>query len=126
GDFLIQPRFGFNYTFDSERPTQLRGGIGLFQGDAPQVWISNSYNTTGLNYVSYNPTYDPSIPFGPDGLNPTVPAGPGVLPTQNVNFVANDFELPSIWKANLAIDHELPWYGLVASAELLLTKVNNG
>src|SRR5690606_37493724 len=33
GSFIIQPRFGFNYTFDAERPTQLRGGIGLFQGD---------------------------------------------------------------------------------------------
>ena len=127
GDFLIQPRFGFNYTFDSDRPTQLRGGIGLFQGDAPQVWIGNSYNTTGLNYVSYNyQAYDPTVPFGPDGLNPTVPSGPGVLPTQNVNFVANDFELPSVWKANLAIDHELPWYGIVASAELMLTNVKNG
>ena len=127
GDFLIQPRFGFNYTFDSDRPTQLRGGVGLFQGDAPQVWIGNSYNTTGLNYVSYNyQAYDPTVPFGPDGLNPTVPSGPGVLPTQNVNFVANDFELPSVWKANLAIDHELPWYGIVASAELMLTNVKNG
>ena len=30
------------------------------------------------------------------------------------------------WKANLAIDHELPWYGIVASAELLLTDVKDG
>src|SRR5690606_30027602 len=29
GKFLVQPRFGFNYTFDSERATQLRGGLGL-------------------------------------------------------------------------------------------------
>ncbi|WP_256843438.1 TonB-dependent receptor domain-containing protein, partial [Pseudomonas aeruginosa] len=26
---LVQPRVGFNYTFDSDRPTQLRGGVGL-------------------------------------------------------------------------------------------------
>lgn len=127
GDFLIQPRVGFNYTFDTERQLQLRGGVGLFQGDAPQVWIGNSFNTTGLNYVSYNyQSYNPTIAFGPDGLNPTVPSGPGALPTMNVNLVANDFELPSTWKANLALDAELPWYGLVASAELLLNKVNNG
>ncbi len=24
---LVQPRVGFNYTFDSDRPTQLRGGV---------------------------------------------------------------------------------------------------
>ena len=28
---------------------------------------------------------------------------------------------PSVWKANLAFDHELPWWGIVASAELVLT-----
>ena len=31
-----------------------------------------------------------------------------------------------MWKANLAFDHELPWYGIVASAELLLTDVKDG
>ena len=126
GNFLIQPRFGFNYTFNSDRPTQLRGGIGLFQGDAPQVWIGNSYNTNGLNYVSYNYTsYQAGLPFSADGFNQPVPTTPGAA-LQNINFVANDFELPSIWKANLAIDHELPWYGIVASAELLLTDVKSG
>jgi outer membrane receptor protein involved in Fe transport len=127
GDFLVQPRFGFNYTFDSERPTQLRGGVGLFQGDAPQVWVGNSYNTTGLNYVSYNLTeFDPTVPFGPNGLDPTIPTGPGTPPTQNVNLIADDFKLPSVWKANLAFDHELPWYGLVASLEAMITRVNDG
>ena len=62
--FLIQPRFGFNYTFDSERPTQLRGGIGLFQGDAPQVWLSNSYSATGFNNSVYTYTaYNPALQF---------------------------------------------------------------
>ncbi|MDQ3057841.1 MAG: Oar protein, partial [Pseudomonadota bacterium] len=36
------------------------------------------------------------------------------------------FNLPSIWKANLAFDHELPWYGIVASTELLLADVKDG
>jgi len=126
-DFLFQPRVGFNYTFDSERPTQLRGGVGLFQGDAPSVWVSNSYSTTGFNYNSYqlfNPGTTPAVPFSPDGLNQNVPSTPGSR-TQNVNFVGNDFKLPSTWKANLAFDHELPWYGIVGSAELLVTKVKN-
>ena len=133
GNFVFQPRFGFNYNFETERPTQLRGGIGLFQGDTPQVWVGNSYNTNGLNAVSISRTsYDPTLPFSPDGFNqpfpastcvptPTAPCG-----TQNINFVTTDFELPSIWKANLAIDHELPWHGIVASAELLMTDVKNG
>ncbi len=139
GGFLIQPRFGFNYAFDSERPTQLRGGVGLFQGDAPQVWVGNSYNSTGLNYVAYSnymncgytgpaPSSSNSTcltsPFNPNGLNPTIP--PSASANRNVNVIAPDFALPSVWKANLAIEHELPWHGLVASAELLLTDVKDG
>ena len=139
GGFLIQPRFGFNYTFNSERPTQLRGGVGLFQGDAPQVWVGNSYNSTGLNYIAYsnyrNCAYTGpaessrnatclTTPFNPNGLNPTIPSAANA--NRNVNVIAPDFKLPSIWKANLAIDHELPWYGIVGSAELLLADVKDG
>ncbi|ODU46152.1 MAG: Oar protein [Lysobacteraceae bacterium SCN 69-48] len=127
GGFLIQPRFGFNYTFDSDRQMQMRGGIGLFQGDAPQVWIGNSYNTTGFNYVSYDfKSYNALFPFNPDGQNQTVPTGGGSAGAQNVNFVGNDFELPSIWKANLAFDTETGWMDTVFSAELMVTKVNAG
>ncbi|GAB2494149.1 TonB-dependent receptor [Pseudoxanthomonas sangjuensis] len=130
GDFVIQPRFGFNYTFDSERPTQLRGGIGLFQGDAPQVWVGNSYSNTGLNAVSYSQDIEDEenyedLPFSPDGHNQPVPSNPAAA-LMDVNFMAKDFELPSVWKANLAFDHELPWYGIVGSAEVILTDVNNG
>lgn len=126
GDFLIQPRFGFNYTFDTDRPTQLRGGVGLFQGDAPQVWIGNSYSNTGFNYNAYSYTaYNPALPFSPNKDTQPIPTAPGSA-TQGVSFVGNDFKLPSLYKANLALDHETPWYGIVASAELLVTKVKNG
>lgn len=129
GDWLVQPRFGFNYTFDSDRPTQLRGGFGLFQGESPQVWLSNAYNTTGFNYIQYSqrlnsPENWEDLPFSGDGLNQPVPTNP-TSALQNVNFVAADFEQPSVWKANLAFEHELPWHGIVASAELLLTQVES-
>lgn len=128
-DWLIQPRFGFNYTFDSERPTQVRGGIGLFQGESPQVWLSNAYNTTGFNYIQFSQTLSSQenwedLPFSGDGLNQPVPANPTAA-LQNVNFISPDFAQPSAWKANLAIEHELPWYGLVGSAEILVSQVKS-
>ena len=126
GDFIIQPRFGFNYNMDTERPTQLRGGVGLFQGDSPTVWVSNAFQSTGMNYSSYqNLTAWQTVPFSPDGFNQNIPTTPGAA-VRTVNVIAEDFELPSVWKANLAIDHETPWHGIVASAELLVTEVNNG
>lgn len=135
GNVLVQPRFGFNYTFDSERPTQVRGGFGLFQGAAANVWIGNSFANTGLNVVNYGtPNFGTlteaqraairaAFPFSADPDDQPQPAASRQMA---VNIVEPDFEQPSVWKANLAFDHELPWYGLVASAELLLTQVNKG
>ncbi len=148
GDYLWQPRFGFNYTFDGDRQMQLRGGVGLFQGDAPQVWVSNSYQSTGLNYVAYsnyrscawsntvpgqiegsrNATcipYNPADPVpNPDGLDPLIP--PSSSANRNVNAISPDFELPSVWKANLGFETETGWFDTVFSTEVLLTDVNNG
>ncbi|WP_448243440.1 TonB-dependent receptor [Pseudoxanthomonas mexicana] len=127
-DALVQPRFGFNYTFDSDRPTQLRGGLGLFQGAAANVWVGNSYQNTGFGLISYNDrnTADGWLPVELDDVNnmpkPDPASGYGMM----VNLMDKDFEQPSVWKANLAFDTELPWHGIVASAELLYTKVNNG
>ena len=129
GGFIVQPRFGFNYTFDTERATQLRGGIGLFQGDSPQVWVGNSFNTNGLNAISYNFNNgfwnNPTLGFSGDGHDQPVPSG-GVGGAMDVNLVNEDLELPSIWKFNLAFDTELPWWGTVFSTELLLTDTKSG
>ncbi len=137
-DKLVQPRFGFNYTFDSDRPTQLRGGVGLFGGSPPNVWLAGTYQNTGLNYVEYTirdrddlvGVFTPNVnpPYIPDtGTNPAcVPVATlSNCPRANVDIAEPGLKLPSSWKANIAIDHELPWYGIVASAELLLTDVND-
>ena len=60
---VVQPRFGFNYTFDTERPTQMRGGVGLFQGRAPTVWLGNPFSNTGLDVRPYDcPRLDTGTP----------------------------------------------------------------
>ena len=123
GNSLIQPRFGFNYTFDTSRPTQLRGGFGLFQGAAANVWLSNPFTNTGLGYTDYN-LRDGLTQFDPNPatqINLIPPGSEGG--TQSVDFVDPDLGQPAVWKANLAIDHELPWFGVVGSAELVLTQV---
>jgi outer membrane receptor for ferrienterochelin and colicin len=130
GNGLFQPRFGFNYTFDSDRPTQVRGGVGLFQGAAASVWLSNPYSNTGLAYTDYNFSSQAlvnsnGILFTPDINNqPTGVPGAVSGATQSVDFVDGSLGQPSIWKANLAFDTELPWYGIVASVEAVATKIN--
>ena len=102
---LVQPRVGFNYTFDSDRPTQLRGGVGLFGGAAPNVWLAGVYQNTGLNYVEYDlrggqaPAFDPTQPPSTSGLTPGAAR-------QNVDLIEPGTKLPSVWKTNLALDHD--------------------
>lgn len=123
GNYLLQPRFGFNYTFDSERQTQVRGGFGLFQGAAANVWLSNPFTNTGLGYTDY------FISNGINGFDPDPADQFGLIPagslggTQSIDFVDPDLAQPSVWKANLAIEHELPWWGVAASAEVIFTEV---
>jgi hypothetical protein len=49
----FNPRLGFNWDVYGDRSTQLRGGLGLFSGRTPFVWISNAYGNTGIDYVRF-------------------------------------------------------------------------
>jgi hypothetical protein len=131
GENLVQPRFGFNYTFDSKRPMQLRGGFGLFQGAAANVWLSNPYSNTGIatRFVGCGTGVFAACPTtgGLFSMNPDAQPIPGtVTPAANVDFIQKGLGQPSVWKANLAFEHQLPWWGMVASAEWLYTKTNTG
>jgi hypothetical protein len=132
GQTLVQPRFGFNYLFDFPRPTQLRGGVGLFQGAAATVWISNIYSNTGVatRVVGCGTSGFASCPsaggiFSPDSTNQQT-SFPGSAPAANVDFLGNDLGQPAVWKANLAFEHALPWFEMVASVEYLYTKTDVG
>ena len=130
GQVLIQPRVGFNYTFDSARPMQLRGGFGLFQGAAANVWLINPFQNTGVatGVVGCGGANAACPPTG--GIFRADPANQitnlGSPPASNVDFLQDGLGQPSIWKANLAFEHELPWWGVVAGIEYLYTKTETG
>ena len=128
GNYLVQPRVGFNWQPEwSDRKTQVRGGVGLFQGIAANVWLSNPFSN---NNVTQGAIFDTralqnGILFSADPNNQ-----PGVRPPPglggNVDFLSPDLQLPAAWKVSFAVDHELPWYGLVASVETVITEVDQG
>lgn len=127
GDRLVQPRVGFNYRFPQQRAMQIRGGAGLFQGAAATVWMSNPFSNPGVATRTVNcttstavkcPTTDGNFSFNPDAQ----PSINGVTPAANVDFLDPNLRQPSIMKANLAFDAELPWGGIVFGAEYLHTK----
>ncbi len=129
GQKLWQPRFGFNYKLDSERPSQIRGGAGLFQGVAMSVWMANPYQNNGVatRTVTCGSSTAP-CPAGTFNADVTKqPTNfPGATSAANVDALAPGFRQPSVWKANLAWDHELPWYNMVFTAELLSLRTKDG
>ncbi|MFG6465539.1 TonB-dependent receptor [Roseateles sp. BYS87W] len=130
GQKVVQPRLGFNYQFDpvDKLKTQLRGGVGLFMGSSASVWLTNPYQNTGVTTANFScgggSTPCSAIKFSADPANQ--PAVTGTPPAANVDFVAPGVKQPTVWKMNLALDKELPWYGLVAGAEWLHTEVDKG
>jgi hypothetical protein len=132
GKDLVQPRFDFKYTIDAkaDQKKQVRGGFGLFQGAAANVWMSNPYSNTGLATRVFGCGGSFSACPTSDGLfNPDPTKQPtnfsNASPAANVDLLDSSLTQPSVWKMNLAFDAELPM-GLVAGAEWVYTKVKNG
>jgi hypothetical protein len=121
GNLLWSPRIGFNWDISGDSSKQLRGGVGLFTGRTPFVWISNNYGRTGTRQTTIRAFGD--IPFNPDPNDQ--PTDVGGASSQDVNTVDPDFEFPQTWRANLAYDHKLPWWDVVASAEVMYAKSVN-
>jgi len=117
GEQLWSPRVGFNWDIGGGGTQQLRGGVGIFAGRTPYVWISNNYARTGIEQQFISAT-GAGIPFNTDPATQQVPAGAS-LAIGEFNLIDPDFKFPTIARYNLAYDRELPWWGLVGTAELL-------
>jgi outer membrane receptor for ferrienterochelin and colicin len=127
GEWTLQPRFGFNWTTGDELTTQVRGGVGLFLGSAPGVWLSNSFSNPGVLVQSFDIRATNGLLLQPGAFTPGNPAVPAsAVASQLVNAMDSDFKQPTVWKGNIAIDKELPWWGLVAGAELLVSMTDRG
>ncbi|KWV15289.1 carboxypeptidase regulatory-like domain-containing protein [Xanthomonas translucens pv. translucens] len=134
GNSVLQPRFSFNYDLDTERPTQLRGGAGLFVSNTPAVWVGNPYSNNGVAVTTYDvnrrkTAADPAFSADPFGQN--VPGGTVTPPglgssSMTVNVVDPNFKLPAVYKYTLGLDHQLPWQDLVFTAEYQHLDVDKG
>ncbi len=130
---LFEPRVGFNYNLKlvDTLKSQLRGGAGLFQGAAATVWLSNPYSNTGVatRIVGCGTSGFAACPGTGGTFSADINSQPtnfaGATPAANVDFTQPGLRQPAVWKANLAFESQLPWYGLVGAAELLVTKTDS-
>lgn len=128
---MFSPRVGFNYDVEGNGTTQLRGGVGLFTGRIPFVWISNQMSNTGIatKNVSYTAaqiitnsikyTFDPKDPQ----YGAFIPAASANAATV-INVIDKNFKFPQVLRANLAADKKLG-KGFVGTMEVVFTKTIN-
>ncbi len=128
---LFSPRLGFNYDVRGDRSTQLRGGVGIFTGRVPFVWIGNVISNPGFNPNLFDPQFNPDedllvVTRDGESEDPTSrEGGPEANTTLQVSFDTNgmvdDFKWPQVLTFDLGIDHQLPW-GLLGTVEFIYSK----
>lgn len=121
----FSPRIGFNWDINSDGKQQVRGGLGMFAGRTPYVWLSNQYGNTGIEFQRVGASNNNAnrIPFVADPMAQAkvVTGASGSAFTNEIDLIDPDYKYPLLLRGNLAYERELPW-GLVGSTEFLFTK----
>jgi hypothetical protein len=123
GNLLWSPRFGFNYDASGDRTTQIRGGLGMFTGRIPYVWMSNNYGNTGTLYAEVRGS---GVDFITDVNNLPGPGDFGLSANfrSEVNLVDPNFKMPQLLRFNLGVDQQLP-LGIIGTFEFLYSHAIN-
>ncbi|MFN0292382.1 TonB-dependent receptor [Pedobacter helvus] len=126
---LLSPRFGFRFTND-DKSAVLRGGMGIFTGRIPFVYLTNIPTNTGMYQFGGNITNTATLAniklnADPDAYTNLFPSTAGTTPNNNVVFVDRDFKFPKIFRVNLGLDKTLE-NGVMFTFDGMFTKDVNG
>ncbi len=128
GNILWSPRLGLNYDVTGDRQTVVRGGVGIFSGRPPYVWLSNAYGNTGMEQTSLVCTAATGLPPSGFTVNPDAqPTTCGAAPSAgrpSIVYFDNNFKFPQALKVAIGADHELGW-GVLGTIDFLYTKAIN-
>jgi hypothetical protein len=131
GQLLWSPRLGFNYNAGGDRSLQIRGGVGVFTGRVPFVWLSNQFVNSGKLFGTIDARDNTSTPVNEvnsnKGFEPVIGNQKNVgalIKTAEINLASNNFRLPQVLRFNAAIDVKLP-LGVVATLEGIYSKTIN-
>ena len=110
GAVQFSPRFGFNWDMTGDQVNQLRGGVGLFVGIPPYVWIENAYIQNGkiITFLNCTTAATPAPAFSADPAPiQTCRNGAGSKPIGDLSFVSKDLKFPQPMRTTLAYDRLL-------------------
>jgi hypothetical protein len=116
-----EPRVGFNWDIGNAGKQQLRGGIGVFQGRTPFVWISNNYGNTGVEQQLLGcllPSCTPPA-FNPDPTSQPRNLGAGAV--QDIALSDPNFRFPRVLRSTLGYDRDL-FLGIRSTVEVLYSR----
>lgn len=132
---LLMPRIGF--TWDALDDVTVRGGLGLYSGGNPNVWLSNAWSNDGLSNVQLRDTNNGNASlFGgyalsgdkrpgydvPQAMRNTVAAITASNAASSfLVLIDPDYEQPSEWKLALGATWNLP-SGMVLDADYLYSQ----
>lgn len=121
---LFSPRLGLRWNADNSSNLVVRGGIGIFTGRIPFVWLSNNFSNTGIQLATYNTTSTSNLSFILDpnkqAQNADKLAASG---SQTINVFADDFKFAQNMRLNLGVDFQLG--GIDWTAEAIYSKTLN-
>ncbi len=121
---LFSPRVGFRWDINNDRRFILRGGIGIFTGRIPFVWISNNFTNTGIQLSTYS-TYSTNnlqllLDPNAQGQNEAQLTASG---SQTVNVYDKNFKFAQNLRLNLGFDFNA--LGINWTAEAIYSKTLN-
>lgn len=115
---LFSPRVGFRWYTDDSHNTLIRGGVGIFTGRVPFVWLSNAFNNTGMESKGTtitpedqdgNYTYDaPKLGQYADDPLGAANSQSGAAAKPDIVTVDKNFKYPQVFRVNLAWEQKLP------------------
>jgi len=141
---LLMPRFGF--TWGARDDLELRGGVGLYSGGNPNVWISNAWSNDGLTNAQFRennfsggftvlPGMADSTPLSGSGRpGYDVPqtlfddvAGVTASDANDSNIVLIDpnYKQPHEWKLALGGTWDMPWWDIEMQFDYLHTRMKD-
>ncbi len=137
---LLMPRVGF--TWDVSDDLSVRGGLGLYSGGNPNVWVSNAWSNDGLTNVQVRTflggntsVLDGSIALSGQGrpgydvpqslVDQVAATTPASASNSFLVLIDPDYEQPGEWKFALGATYNIPGYDWQMDIDYLYTRIED-
>ena len=127
---MFSPRVGFRWDINNDHRYILRGGVGIFTGRIPFVWVSNNFSGTGLQLSSYDSNYMKSedkkglrLWLNPNDQGKNEQYMAAKSGSEDVAVCSKNFKFAQNLRMNLGFDFEA--LGINWTAEAIYSKTLN-